>query len=267
MIKYLAWTLPMLVPAVLSAQGFPEKFENLKVLPKDISRNDLQNVMRGFTQALGVRCEHCHVPEENAAAATATAAGGAGTAAGAPGGRGGPERMNFKADDKPEKETARAMLKMVAAVNDDYLGQLNKRKEPNVDVTCYTCHRGLPRPQTTADILSDAYRKEGVQGAINRYKDMRTRFETAGMLDFRPEAFTAFARTLAQDSTKRADAVTLQKINLENFPQSASAHFGMAELLLAMGKKTEALSEYKKTLELQPQNRQAQQRVQELGGK
>jgi hypothetical protein len=34
-----------------------------------------------------------------------------------------------------------------------------------------------------------------------------------------------------------------------------------------MGKKTEALAEYKKTLELQPQNRQAQQRVQELGGK
>jgi hypothetical protein len=46
--------------AVARAQ-FPEKFTNLKVLPKDISRADLQSTMRGFALALNVRCEHCHV--------------------------------------------------------------------------------------------------------------------------------------------------------------------------------------------------------------
>src|SRR5262245_25233825 len=263
MSKRLAWALPMLVPALLSAQNIPEKFENLKVLPKDISRNDLTAVMRGFTGALGVRCEHCHVPEQASAAAPAPTANAAqGGRAGAPG----PERMNYKADEKPEKETARAMLKLVQAINDDYLGQLAKRKEPNVDVSCFTCHRGMARPQTIADVLSDAYRKEGVQGAITRYKEAKTRFETAGMLDFRPEALTAFTRALAQDSTKRADAIALQKFNLENNAQSASTHFGLGELLLANGQKPDALAEFKKTLELQPNNRQAQQRVRELGG-
>jgi tetratricopeptide (TPR) repeat protein len=258
MSKRLAWVLPLFLPAVLSAQNIPEKFENLKVLPKDISRNDLTAIMRGFTAGLGVRCEHCHVPEEGGAAPAVAAA--------APGGRGGQERMNYKADDKTEKETARAMMKMTQALNDEDLGQLNKRREPNVEVNCYTCHRGMPFPQTISDALLDAYRKQGVQGAIARYKDLKTRYETAGMLDFRPEALTAFTRTLAQDSTRRVDAVTIQKLNLELNPQSANAHFGLGELLLAGGDKPAALTAFKKTLELQPNNRQAQQRIRELGG-
>jgi len=40
---------------------FPEKFTNLKVLPMDISRKELESTMRGFAFALNVRCNHCHV--------------------------------------------------------------------------------------------------------------------------------------------------------------------------------------------------------------
>ena len=47
----------------------PEKFENLQVLPKDIPRDTLLRVMRGFTAALGVRCDFCHMERERAAAA------------------------------------------------------------------------------------------------------------------------------------------------------------------------------------------------------
>jgi thioredoxin reductase len=41
----------------------PDELTNLKVLPKDISFPELMTNMKGFTQALGVRCEHCHVSE------------------------------------------------------------------------------------------------------------------------------------------------------------------------------------------------------------
>jgi hypothetical protein len=34
---------------------------NLKVLPKTSTRQEVINVMRPFTRALGVRCQHCHV--------------------------------------------------------------------------------------------------------------------------------------------------------------------------------------------------------------
>ena len=44
------------------------------------------------------------------------------------------------------------------------------------------------------------------------------------------------------------------------------AGFNRAHLLLASGDKAGALAEFKKTLELQPNNRQAQQRIREIGG-
>src|SRR6476469_2166381 len=56
--------LGALVPAALRAQtpgGPPEKFENLKVFSKDIPRDSLLGIMRGFTGALGVNCTYCHV--------------------------------------------------------------------------------------------------------------------------------------------------------------------------------------------------------------
>src|SRR6185503_6575700 len=67
---------------------------NLQVLLKDIPRPQLLQTMQAFNQALGVQCGHCHQF----------------TAAGDP--------MNDMASDvKPQKNAARAMLRMVAAVN------------------------------------------------------------------------------------------------------------------------------------------------------
>src|SRR5215831_12542946 len=80
---------------------FPDKFTNLKVLPSDISKHDLEQTMRGFAFALGVRCEHCHVEKKA------------------------PERgFDFAVDDKTEKKTARVMLQMVRAINHDYVAKL-----------------------------------------------------------------------------------------------------------------------------------------------
>ena len=67
---------------------------NLQVLPKDIPRPQLLQAMQAFNQALGVQCSHCHQFI----------------------GPGDP--MNDMASDvKPQKNAARAMLRMVQAIN------------------------------------------------------------------------------------------------------------------------------------------------------
>lgn len=40
-------------------------FKNLQILPKDISGHDLDSVMHHFTAALGVKCNFCHVRNES----------------------------------------------------------------------------------------------------------------------------------------------------------------------------------------------------------
>jgi hypothetical protein len=100
------------------------QYENLKVLPKDISSKALQEIMTDdFEDGLGVSCGYCH----------ASAAGG--------------HNLDFVSDAKPEKEIARAMMRMTIALNKKYF----KVKHPvlggaMLTVTCVTCHKGQAFP-------------------------------------------------------------------------------------------------------------------------
>ena len=44
-------------------RGNQQPPQNLQVLPKDMPRQQVVQLMQGFTGALGVRCEYCHVDE------------------------------------------------------------------------------------------------------------------------------------------------------------------------------------------------------------
>ena len=99
-------------------------YTNLKVLPKDISSKDLQEIMADdFEDGLGVTCGFCH----------ANAKDGHG--------------LDFVSDAKPEKEITRAMMRMTLGINKKYF----KVKHPNIGsnaltVTCTTCHKGEAFP-------------------------------------------------------------------------------------------------------------------------
>lgn len=101
------------------------QFKNLQMLPKDISRDQLFASMKGFSQALGVRCLHCHVGEEGKPMST----------------------FDFASDAKWQKQTARKMLTMVHRINSDDFGVKDFK---DVKVTCFTCHRGATKPLTAA---------------------------------------------------------------------------------------------------------------------
>ena len=106
-----------------AAQQAPPPPQNLKVLPKDIARPALTAIMRGYTAALGVQCNHCHV-EDTAQRAS---------------------------DENPKKDIARKMIKMTMDINSTYLQGVGTAAPPDQPkVTCYTCHRGAVKPLTAA---------------------------------------------------------------------------------------------------------------------
>ncbi len=113
-------------PATMLAQWPPEEFTNLQILPEDIEPRQLTNMMRGFAMGLGVRCEHCHVGEPGQPLSS----------------------FDFASDDRETKMKAREMMRMVSAVNSEYLAQLGERSEPPLEVQCATCHHGQSLPQT-----------------------------------------------------------------------------------------------------------------------
>lgn len=104
----------------------PEKpiHENLKVLPKDISNDDLDSVMAGFEKALGVGCDFCHAKS-----------------------RKNPSELDFASDDKPEKEITRKMMKLTEMINKDFFDySIIYKADELLAVTCNTCHDGFARP-------------------------------------------------------------------------------------------------------------------------
>jgi len=93
------------------AKTAEQVYKNIKVL-KGVPADQLIPAMEFITAALGVHCDFCHV------------------------------EGHFDKDDKKPKEIARTMMRMMFAVNKDNFE--DKRK-----VTCYSCHRGAPKPVAT----------------------------------------------------------------------------------------------------------------------
>jgi hypothetical protein len=105
------------------------------VLPKEWSRQQVQQLMQTFVESLGVAppagegCGHCHSVDPNAPPP--------------PPGRG--PTMDFALDTNEKKDVARRMIEMPMAVNADFLkdvGDTAKKER----VTCYTCHHGDKTP-------------------------------------------------------------------------------------------------------------------------
>jgi len=96
---------------------------NLKVLPRDISHEDLDKIMDNWKAALGVKCNFCHAPSKDSTS----------------------RHLDFASDAKPEKEIARHMFKMTGKINKKYFR--NEQGAATQAVTCMTCHRGSAHPE------------------------------------------------------------------------------------------------------------------------
>ena len=140
--------------------GTRPDYKNLQILPKDISKHDLDSVMKHFSISLGVRCNYCHARTED------------GT------------HLDFASDAKGEKKISRKMMLMAKSINDTYFNlpnaaatvsnspytsgayssnsavnnSQNNQTQPQM-VTCYTCHRGMEQPETKIpdSLLSKAH--------------------------------------------------------------------------------------------------------------
>jgi Photosynthetic reaction centre cytochrome C subunit len=95
------------LPAGSKEKRVEQEKKNIQVL-KGLPDDRLIPIMFAFKNALGVDCTYCHVKDQ-------------------------PEK-----DDKPAKQVARKMIGMTRDANAK-LGGAGR-------VTCYTCHRGQPRP-------------------------------------------------------------------------------------------------------------------------
>jgi photosynthetic reaction center cytochrome c subunit len=114
--------------ANLTGKTAEQFYKEIKAL-KGIPATEVHPAMEYITTALGVGCSYCHVPGK------------------------------FASDDKKEKHVARSMIEMTMALNNTVFD--GKR-----ELTCYTCHRGLPKAATTLLFSGDKAPKEPTAAEI-----------------------------------------------------------------------------------------------------
>jgi tetratricopeptide (TPR) repeat protein len=222
---------------------WPDRAKNLKVFPKNTPKEKLRDAMVGFTRSLGVRCPFCHVGQEGQPMTT----------------------FDFVSDQKIEKQTARGMMKMVQSVNKD----LKKMKLPpeknRVEVQCITCHRGRPRPMTLTAELTTVYETAGIDSTVARYSLLRNRFYGSGSYDFSERSLNEVGGDLMAKG-RHDDAIRIFQLNVEQNPNSSFAYSSLADAYAAAGQKDLAIQNYEKAVQLEPRNREADQKLKELRG-
>lgn len=104
---------------------------NLQVLPKDLTGQQVHEIMEGVAGSLGVHCDFCHAADPNNM------------------GPNGKPRLNFADDSKNDKKIARIMFTMTQQINADYISKASALDPDAMDMTvkCGTCHRGHQMPE------------------------------------------------------------------------------------------------------------------------
>jgi tetratricopeptide (TPR) repeat protein len=232
----------VVLPMSISHAQIPDEFTNLKVLPAHVSKGELLETMKSFTQALDVRCVTCHVGEEGQPLST----------------------FDFASDEKEEKLTARTMLRMVNAINGEYLSKLEDDDHPP-KISCMTCHRGQRHPQTTGEALDAAYAAGGVDSVISCYRGLRSEFYGGGGYDFREPALNSFAAGLSS-AGKPDEAVRVLMLNAEFHPESDRVHALIGMSYMESGDPERAEASLRKALELNPNNPWVKQMLERISG-
>lgn len=234
-------SLVLVVPTTLGAQE-REGERNLQVLPADIPRPELNRIMRGFSFATGYRCADCHVGEEGQPLNT----------------------YDFASDDRALKRKAREMLRMVGSINERLAG-LPDSDEPAVEVTCLTCHGGVARPEPIESIVERTATSEGADAAVLRYRELREQYFGRRAYDFGERPLLEASAALS-GAERHAEALAVLELARGYFPESSQVELGLGQVYEALGRTQDAITAYRRVLELAPGHPGAERRLQALGG-
>lgn len=123
---------------------------------------------------------------------------------------------------------------------------------------------GLPfemPKKSIAETLIETIKKENIAAGIEQYRLLKAKH--ADIYEFSERELNNLGYQLLQD--KNLDgAIEIFKLNIEAYPEKANTYDSLAEAYMKKGDKELAVKNYKKSLELNPKNKNAVEKLKEL---
>lgn len=112
-----------------------------------------------------------------------------------------------------------------------------------------------------AETLFNTVMEKDVQAAIKQYRELKATQQDA--YDFSPGQLNGLGYQMLQMKRVK-DAIEIFKLNVEMFPQGFNAYDSLGEAYMENGDKNLAIQNYKKSLELNPKNTRAVEKLKKL---
>lgn len=119
-------------------------------------------------------------------------------------------------------------------------------------------------PKSIADTLMKTIQERGIAAAVSQYRDVKQ--SQAKAYDLREPELNNLGYQLLQ-TNKVQEAIEIFKLNVEAYPQSSNVYDSLGEAYMVAGDKENAIKNYKKSLELNPNNTGAVEALKKLEAK
>jgi hypothetical protein len=117
--------------------------------------------------------------------------------------------------------------------------------------------------KSIAQTLSTTIASGGIDQATKQYHDLKA--TASASYNFAEKELNNLGYQLIH-TKKIKEAIRVFQLNVEAYPQSSNVYDSLAEAYMDNGDKTLAIANYKKSLSLNPRNRNAVQQLQKLNG-
>jgi len=121
--------------------------------------------------------------------------------------------------------------------------------------------RAYDQRKSIAETLSATIASSGIDDATKQYRDFKT--AALATYNFDEDELNTLGYQLIQ-LKKLAEAIRIFQLNVEAYPQSSNVYDSLGEAYMDDGKKSEAIANYRRSLAINPKNRNAVGMLQKL---
>lgn len=118
----------------------------------------------------------------------------------------------------------------------------------------------------SSEVLFRIAERQGVEKAVERYHKMRNEFRKIYRYDVSEQEINSLGYILLGED-KTEEAIAIFKLNVAEHPKSWNVYDSLGEAYMKKGEKELAIENYKKSLELNPNNMNGRDMLEKLGVK
>ncbi|MCC3860255.1 c-type cytochrome [Pseudemcibacter aquimaris] len=236
--------LTALFAPIANAQNPFAEPKNLKVLPETVKGDQLRQIMRRFSAAIGENCSYCHDRVETEDGA----------------------HMVWDTDNNDKKRVTREMMKLVGHVRQvsANLYPDNPEHKPTAFV-CTTCHRGQANPFLIEEVMNNEIASGGTGAAQAKYLELKKEYYGSHTYDFTGFTLAEYANRLIIGG-ENDNAVEMAKFGTEQFPNEPYAHEILGNAYMKTGNAASAIKAYEASLALDPDQDGVKQAIEAAKG-